>query len=453
MSVGVGEPDVAAGRGTSEFEAADLLVAEVTATAERHQVQLCANIIERLTSEIDELADDQIIIEHLESGAEHNLAVTLQVVRQGVDVDHLPPSGPADDLARVLAQRGTPITVLEHAYRLYQDCIVRWYLEELATRSGNAATAARAALNITTRVADHINVIAQHQLSTYEAERDAWRLQRSTSRSACIGQILAGEPINLVAAESALGYRLSQWHLGVILWVEPSARQDVEVTGLGRAVTLLAEALQAQGEPLLEPRDECLAWAWLPFDNEPAITRERLESASQEWNLRYRGTLGAPRYGREGFSRTHHLAHQAKTVVEAAHGETPPLITIKELGAVPLMCADIEAARQWVQDELGPLARLEPDADQLRLTLREFLRTGGSYAATARSLHMHKNSVMYRIHKIENQLGTAVRDRRLELENALELSRWLGPVVLAASPAASTETAVQARMRDLHATP
>jgi DNA-binding PucR family transcriptional regulator len=47
---------------------------------------------------------------------------------------------------------------------------------------------------------------------------------------------------------------------------------------------------------------------------------------------------------------------------------------------------------------------------------------------------MHRNSVVYRIHKIEDQLGRNVRERRLELENALELYFWLGGAVLAPDP-------------------
>ncbi len=68
------------------------------------------------------------------------------------------------------------------------------------------------------------------------------------------------------------------------------------------------------------------------------------------------------------------------------------------------MCDDLEATSSWVDDTLGPLAADEPGAAQLRHTLYEFLSNGGSYIAAAAQLHMHRNSVAYRIHKAEELL-------------------------------------------------
>lgn len=80
---------------------------------------------------------------------------------------------------------------------------------------------------------------------------------------------------------------------------------------------------------------------------------------------------------------------------------------------------------------LGRLAADDPAAAQLRHTLREFLSSGGSFVATAEKLHLHRNSVAYRISKAEEQIGHSVRECRLDLENALALCHWLGAAVLA----------------------
>jgi len=91
--------------------------------------------------------------------------------------------------------------------------------------------------------------------------------------------------------------------------------------------------------------------------------------------------------------------------------------------------------RAWV---LGTLAGLATDDDhhaRLRDTLLVFLRSGGSYKATAERLVLHKNTVQYRIRKAEESLGRPAAENRHDVELALQASRWLGPSVLQPSAA------------------
>jgi DNA-binding PucR family transcriptional regulator len=59
-----------------------------------------------------------------------------------------------------------------------------------------------------------------------------------------------------------------------------------------------------------------------------------------------------------------------------------------------------------------------------------FLAERGSYVATAARVHLHKNTVKYRIDKAIEERGRPVDDGRLELELALIACRWLGETVL-----------------------
>ena len=92
------------------------------------------------------------------------------------------------------------------------------------------------------------------------------------------------------------------------------------------------------------------------------------------------------------------------------------------------------AAVRWVRDILGPLAVDDAASYRLRQTIRVFLANGASYTATAEQLNMHKNSVVYRLRKAEDQLGHKLRDGHLDLEIALALCHWLGAAVLEAGP-------------------
>jgi DNA-binding PucR family transcriptional regulator len=430
---------------------AEEVIAAITAAADAQLPEISAAIVGRLIGEIEHFAGDQPILDQLNAGASHNFSITMQILRHDIDIEQVGPSAPAIEIARLLAQRDIPITALEHAYRLYQESVVRWCLQELAELSDNAAVTAYAALEITTLVSAHVNLIAQQLLSTYEFERDAWRLRRSASRSARIGDLLSGRPVDSESTERVLGYRFRQYHLGLVLWTDRGTGSGIELARLETAATTLTGELGIDARPLFEARDAHMARAWVPLGTAGTVDQERVAAIKSGWTDPIMVSIGDPRAGVEGFVRTHNEADAARLVVQAAKSLTSGIVCASELGAVTLMCSDLGATRAWVADILGPLVADDPSAAQLRATLREFLRTGGSYAAAAETLHMHKNSVVYRIRKIEDQLGCSVRDHRLDLENALELAFWLGAAVLGSHVGAEPAPGGQIGER-LHAT-
>lgn len=406
------------------------VISHITSAAYAQLSERAGEIVERLVSEIEYFAADQPILDQLNAGATHNFSITMAILRRDVDIEQVGPSEPAIEIARLIAQRDIPITALEHAYRLYQESVVRWCLQELAVRSQNAAVTARAALEISTFVSAHVNLIAQQLLSTYESERDAWRLRRTASRSARISDVLAGRTVDVAPTEEILGYRFDQYHLGVILWTETTGNTEDELAHFEAAAMMFRDGLGLAGRPLFEARDAHMARAWIPLGDDNALDEGKLTALQGSWTGPVIVSVGNARNGIDGFARTHDEANSARLVVQASESSNFGVIRASELGAVTLLCSDMSAIRAWVSDILGPLAADNSATAQLRDTLRVFFRTGGSYAAAAEALHMHKNSVVYRIRKIEDQLGRPVREQRLDLENALQIAFWLGTAVL-----------------------
>jgi DNA-binding PucR family transcriptional regulator len=58
------------------------------------------------------------------------------------------------------------------------------------------------------------------------------------------------------------------------------------------------------------------------------------------------------------------------------------------------------------------------------------LRERGSYKAAAEQLHLHVNSVKYRIQRAIQRRGRPIADDRLDVESALLVCQWFGAVVL-----------------------
>jgi DNA-binding PucR family transcriptional regulator len=155
-----------------------------------------------------------------------------------------------------------------------------------------------------------------------------------------------------------------------------------------------------------------------------------VEALAEENGQAVRIAVGEPGSGVAGFRESHRQAVRAQTVALAAGGDARTVTTFADVGAVALLCADLDAARTWVADTLGGLAVDDPQRARLRETLRVFLAAGGSYTTAADHLTMHKNSVRYRVGRAERERGRPLTDGRIDLELALLACRWLGRAVL-----------------------
>jgi len=132
----------------------------------------------------------------------------------------------------------------------------------------------------------------------------------------------------------------------------------------------------------------------------------------------------------EGFRRTYRQALSAQSVALAARPTRIRVTHFVDVAPVAMMCNDMESAREWVGETLGPLAIDSERHERLRETARVFLLTGGSYTATADQLFLHRNTAQYRVQKAEELRGRPLREGRLDVELALLACHWLGTAVL-----------------------
>ena len=163
-------------------------------------------------------------------------------------------------------------------------------------------------------------------------------------------------------------------------------------------------------------------WCWLsrptPFD------QRRLESLARLAIPReLRVAVGVPAYGPAGFRRTHLAALDAHRL--APRSGTGPVITYREVALAALLTADPERARWFVEEELGDLGASDPKTGDLRATALQFLRSGANLLRTATALHVHRNTVVYRLKNVERLLGRGLDERPLETHAALLLREML----------------------------
>ncbi|HVB24821.1 MAG TPA: helix-turn-helix domain-containing protein [Ktedonobacteraceae bacterium] len=84
--------------------------------------------------------------------------------------------------------------------------------------------------------------------------------------------------------------------------------------------------------------------------------------------------------------------------------------------------------REFYQETLGPLLAADTRGDGAFIeTLECFFRCNGNLSETARAMHFHRNSLLYRLSRIEEILGRSLEDSelRLSLQIALKIRHLL----------------------------
>ena len=394
--------------------------------------ELCQAVTDSILGQIEPLAQDQAIIDLLTVSVESNVTTLVHVI--GYQVDSRQANAPAAALAyaRRLAQRGVPVGELLRAYRVGQGCFMQWCYRELAVQARDLPTGFAAAMQLTETTFRYIDRVSEQVLTAYVRERDEWVRHTVAVRTAQVWSLLAGGPIEVTRAESALGYRLRQHHLGAVAWVEEAALKEGTLVELERLAGRLADRLSEGARALFVSRDESSAFIWMPLKSEQVLRTDAFGGPALTPDATVRLAVGEPGEGPEGFRITIREALRAHAVALIAGPAAPRVIRFAEVAPVALLAEDIGAARTWVVRALGPLATDDDQTARLRETLHVFLSTGGSYQETAERLSLHKNTVFYRVRKAQEVRGRKVADDRFVVELALLACRWLGSAVLTA---------------------
>ena len=413
------------------------LVAGVAAVVGRRAAAVSEDVYEVIVREIPQLDEDKPLLALLSSSVDSNVDTCLQIMQHRIGLSTVQAPTAAVEYARRLAQRGTPLTALLRAYRVGHTCFSGWLLKELARQSGDAEMVTATTLSMSRIVAGYIDQTSEKMVAAYTQERENWLRNRNAARAARIRDLLSGERIDVRAAEATLGYRLRQYHVGVLCWAGDAAGTADEITRLERAIGRVAAQAAGCGDPFFLPRDETSASAWLPLGIQDKFESAAVSTADAGPDIHF--AFGDAARGPAGFCLTHQQAIAAQAVALASGSPAPRAVTFSQVAPVAMMLASRELLRPWVLGTLAGLATDDEHHARLRETLLVFLQSGGSYKTTAEQLVLHKNTVQYRIRKAEESLGRAVGENRHNVEFALLASHWLGSSVLQAGAAPAAD--------------
>ncbi|BDD81855.1 ABC transporter substrate-binding protein [Tsukamurella pulmonis] len=397
------------------------LIARVLSTASRREV--ADAMTERIAADLPGLRDDDAIFGSLAASVEANVENVTHAIVLDVPVERIEVPLAALEYPRRVAQRGLAATSLVRAYYLGQQTMIALIGEALDADLEAAKELREAALRwLVGWSFDYNDVVTRRVLDEYEAERAAWVDARSGARTVRVLEVLEGEVPNVAAASASIRYPLRGSHIGLVVWY---AEGVDEVERIERFLRELGDAVGALGPPLSVAVDRLTAWAWLPVsqgDAAIATAREFIVGAADPPRV----VLGPPGEALEGFRATNRSAREVRRVADAT-GASLLVATDPGVGLAALVARDVGAARSWADGVLGDLTGANAADERLRSTLEIFLRTGGSFKATAEQQLMHANSVKYRVRRALQRRGREIADDRLDVEVALAVRRIFGP--------------------------
>jgi hypothetical protein len=378
----------------------------------------------RILEEEPELGADAALVDSLNASVLDNVSTVLRVLELRPDPDAVRAPAAAVDYARRLAQHGVPISALLRTYRLGQAAFQQIVLNEIGRANLDSPSVAAAAEKLSTVAFAYVDRISEEVVAAYQQERDDWMRGRTAARAARVTALLGSSDADLAEIEKTLNYRLDQPHVALVAWSTTAPAAD-RLARVERAVTRVAPDQANPRAALTVVRDESTVWGWLPRASLGPVTVPAPEDDA------VRLAVGDPAAGAEGFRRSHRQARHAQLVAMTADIDVQrPVTAWADVGAIALMCTDRDALADWVQDTLGGLATQDESMLRLRETLATFLATGGSFTSAGQLLHMHKNTVQYRVRKAEEALGRPLGARRRDVELALQACEWLGASVL-----------------------
>lgn len=373
-----------------------------------------------ITREVPELGGGPGPFATLRMGTEAATLHTLLLLANPADGRQMPEESLLGD--REFARRRLGLDKVLHGIRVAHAALAHDLMaacQELALPADRADQFRR----VSELLFDFVDAFSARMTAEYLAEHDRWLTSGAAAREEAVRTILDGQPVRHEAANELLGYRLESHHLAVIAW---SDSPTTDTAGdLQRAA---AELLHLRGCPsaLVLPIGRTTVWAWGdPHDAPPAETPKKFQYPE---GVRF--ACGSVRHGLSGFRQSHEDAQHVVRIMELNPGGTGPAVDYRDVELAALLSTDLPALRRFVSDELAGLAVDSRHAEQLRQTLRLYLRNERSLTLAAAQLHVARNTVTYRVKRAQEQLGHDLTARLPELMTALEAAQALGPAVL-----------------------
>ncbi|MFJ9559885.1 CdaR family transcriptional regulator [Streptomyces fuscichromogenes] len=238
-------------------------------------------------------------------------------------------------------------------------------------------------------------------------------------------EVVEGDFLVFRAAE--LGFDLRQRRIAVAFEVTvpgvPAHRQGAHRQGAPTLALVRSELLRTVGEVFADPQDIIATTApgWIgvlhrlpsggSLESLAADCRRVTDVIAAQDGLTARAGIGEPATSVGGLHDSYQDACEALRLgTRVAGGSAVHLIT--DLRVHQVLTAVGQSARNRLVDLTTADLRTQPDWPALRDTITAWCESGFNLVRAAAALHVHRNTVVYRMNKIEQITGRPLREHR-----------------------------------------
>jgi hypothetical protein len=403
-----------------------------------HGADVRSGIAASLLANVSSLADDMLtyLVERIpEVGGDaelrgltlgscsSNLEAALSMFRHGIDVAAAEAPVTALEHARAMASRGHSVDVMLRFYRLGHEYFTEKLSDSLTDRIEDPTAALRTFIDLERFGFRYIDRISSLVAAEYVAELDRRQNQARAERDDVVRALLAGERVDLARAERVLSHRLTGQQIGFACWVDD---RGVDLEGVARRVGRFLGASHS----LVVADGPVAVWGWVSITGagRASLAGMLTELAGEREDVHI--AVGSPHPGAAGFRTSHLEALRARRIVELSGRAAPSVTEFSDVALVDAISRDLDAAKAFVAAQLGDLARDDAKERGERATLLAVLDAQGSLTTAARTLGIHKNTVLQRLRRAEERRGRPVTSEVAALHAALLVCDVLGASIL-----------------------
>jgi hypothetical protein len=395
---------------TSGFEAAPSVMAAIGGRLLDRVDALAAELTDVIRGAEPFYDTGVVAVEDLRMSVRNNLGHILSQLSGRP----LPGLEPPRVTGRRRAEQGVPLPVVLHAYRVAGKFIWAAILAEAG--DDQAATAALLAAG-----SELWLVIDTHSGAVTDAYRDTIAEQArsdSQTRNAMLDVVLRGDPTDGSRLwESATTLRLPRHGTFVVVVARPPKPGAESIPNAENALRVIG--VQSAWRVEVDAHIGVVALT-------PRVGIDRLCTRLTELTD---GTVGiSPPYAT--LDATPVALRQARLAYATATPGDHALVRYEQVPIPILLASAPEAAATVARSILGPILALpDHESDVLLGTLRVWLAEQGATSVAAEKLHVHRNTVRYRLRRVEELTGRDLTHPVgiAELYLAVEAARVTGP--------------------------
>ncbi|WP_437773630.1 PucR family transcriptional regulator [Arthrobacter sp. KNU40] len=260
------------------------------------------------------------------------------------------------------------------------------------------------------------------QTTNIHAEESALLAEgRAVNRRQLVDRMIAGESVESRAVMHTLGIDVEATHVGLVIWMDDAVSRAT--AGYPGITGLLSRAF-APWKTVTVSLQQNTMWMWVSAprirQKDVVVRIEKCIASAPGLNF----ALGVPESGPKGFRATHLKAQAAKRY-GVRRPDAERIFPFEDSALQSLLISDTEVAEWFVMAEIGPLLGGGQIQRDLRETLRVLARHRGGVMETAEELYIHRNTVAYRMKRVQELLGRDPLKRPLETQAALAIESLL----------------------------